>query len=85
MSYDGPFREGKRPSFYSWYHCARCLCNPGIAMVACCPAAAVPKFCRSPGHWSCLSQLVDVPHIALTMLAVHGCPLAGCPLLDNPN
>jgi len=39
MSYDGPFREGKHPSFHSWYYCARCLCNTGIAMVACCPAA----------------------------------------------
>ena len=39
MSYDGPFREGKHPSCHSWYYCARCLCNTGIAMVACCPAA----------------------------------------------
>ena len=85
MSYDGPFREGKRPSFYPWYHCACCLCNPGITMVACCPAAAEPKFCRSPGHWPCLCQLVDVPPIALTMLAVHGCPVAGYPLLVNPD
>jgi len=39
MSYDGPFREGKHPSFHSWYYCAHCLCNTGIDMVACCPAA----------------------------------------------
>jgi hypothetical protein len=39
MSYDGPFWEGKHPTFYSWYHCAHCLCNTGIAMVACCLAS----------------------------------------------
>ena len=31
MSYDGPFQEGKHPSFHSWYYSARCLCNTGIA------------------------------------------------------
>lgn len=62
--------------------------TPGtIALVACAPPAlpwspVVPqqleaKFCRNPGHWSCHCQLVDVPPIALTLLAVHGCPMAG--------
>ena len=62
--------------------------TPGtIALVACATPAlpwspVVPqqleaKFCRSPGHWSCHCHLVDVPPIALTLLAVHGCPLAG--------
>ncbi len=62
--------------------------TPGtIALVACATPAlpwspVVPqqleaKFCRSPGHWSCHCHLVDVPPIALTLLAVHGCPMAG--------
>ena len=41
------------------------------------------KFCRSPGHWSCHCQSVDVPPIALTMLAVHGCPMAGYTLCSS--
>jgi len=64
MSYDGSYREGKCPSFHSWYYCARCLCNTGIAMVACCPAEAVPP-------------------IAFTVLAVHGCPMAGYTLCSS--
>jgi len=41
------------------------------------------KFCTSPSHWSCLCQSVDVPPIALTMLAVHGCPMAGYTLCSS--
>ena len=55
--------------------------TPGtIAPVACASVVQQQlesKFCRSPSHWSCFCQSVDVHPIALTMLAVHGCPMAG--------
>jgi len=62
--------------------------TPGTIAPIACATPALPwlpvvqqqfesKFCRSPGHWSCHCLLVDVPPIALTMLAVHGYPMAG--------
>ncbi len=62
--------------------------TPGTIAPVACATLALPwlpvvqqqlesKFYRSPGHWSCLCQSVDVPPIALTMLAVHRCPVAG--------
>ena len=83
MFYDGLYREGKRLPF-----------TPGTIVPVACATAALPwlpvvqqqlesKFCRSPGHWSCHCQSVDVPPIALTMLAVHGCPMAGYTLCSS--
>jgi hypothetical protein len=68
--------------------------TPGTIAPVACATPALPwlpvvqqrlesKFCRSPSHWSCLCQLVDVPSIALTMLAVHGCPMAGYTLCSS--
>jgi len=68
--------------------------TPGTIVPVACATPALPwlpvvqqqlesKFCRSPGHWSCHCQLVDVPPIALTMLAVHGCPMAGYTLCSS--
>ena len=68
--------------------------TPGTIAPVACATPALPwlpvvqqrlesKFCRSPSHWSCLCQSVDVPSIALTMLAVHGCPMAGYTLCSS--
>ncbi len=68
--------------------------TPGTIAPVACATPALPwlpvvqqqlesKCCRSPGHWSCHCQSVDVPPIALTMLAVHGCPMAGYALCSS--
>ena len=44
MSYDGPFREGKRPSFYSWYHCARACATPALPWLSLVQQQRSPSF-----------------------------------------